>query len=283
MRRMSCLWPGWITVLTTVGIHLCSSSGAVAGDRDFGSALIVGLGGAYTGANGDAGALWLNPAMVWEPERGHADLAYRQLWELRDLSEGIATVRHSFARRHSAGLGFRRFGRSPLYQETDAMASVGFRTSRRSAVGASVHYQRTEFGDNDAAYAGAFLDLGLSVTPRPDVIVGAAIRQITLDGLYDHSDWNPETLYEISAAWHAPSEITLAGIWTRERDGRNRFGIGQRLPFGHAIEFVAGLRFDPVRYSLGGVLQHAGGLLHYVYLSHPELGGTHTLGLGWGW
>lgn len=257
---------------------------AAGGDTDFGSTVIVGLGGAYTGALEDASVIWLNPGATGEPGHGSVSLSYRRLWELADLGEVAASVRQSIGSRVAIGAGFNRFGSTGLYQEYDALAVASFRASSRWSAGAGLHYLRTEFGNNEVAAAGAFLDAGVMAQVPSGLRAGAVVRRIPIDGLYnDMNADDPGVSYELSAAWSAPSELTIAGIWTHEEDGDNRFGIGQRMALGAGAEFLAGLRFDPVRYTLGGQVHHRGGGLQYVYQSHSDLGGTHTIGVSWGW
>jgi len=274
----------FLAVVTLALTVMLLSATAEGGDTDFGSTMIVGIGGAYAGALEDAGALWLNPGATGEPGHSSVSLSYRRLWELADLGEVAASMRQSIGSGVSVGAGFNRFGSAGLYQEYDALAVASFRASTRMTAGVGLHYLRTEFGDNEVAAAGAFLDAGVMATSRSGVSAGAAVRRIPVDGLYnDMQAEDPGMLYELSAAWSAPSELTIAGIWTHEEDGDNRFGIGQRMTLGAGAEFLAGLRFDPVRYTLGGQVHHGGGALHYVYQSHSDLGGTHTIGVSWGW
>ena len=73
---------GLAVLLLVLMVSACS----YAGDEDFGSALIVGVGGAYAAAPGDAAAIWFNPAMMAIARgRGEFSISYRRLFELEAL------------------------------------------------------------------------------------------------------------------------------------------------------------------------------------------------------
>ena len=61
----------------------------------------------------------------------------------------------------------------------------------------------------------------------------------------------------------------------------HRFALGQVLSLSKTVDVLAGLRFDPIRYSLGGRAAYGGMSLSYAYLGHPELGATHAFGFCW--
>lgn len=255
-----------------------------AEDREFGSALIVGVGGAYAGTADEAAVIWFNPAlMAMAGERGGFELSYRRQYDLDELGEINASVRHRLRHGLTLGAGFARFGQSGLYLETRGVAGIAETLHEKYALGVGLRYQRTEFGDNEMAFAGTSLDAGVAASPLPDIQAGIAVRGITLDELYVNEDQNPGVTTEASVAWSAPPDIVIAGIWSKEEGEVSRFGLGQRLRIASGVEFVSGLRFDPIRYTLGGHLTHRGGTIDYTYQGHPDLGGTHTIGIGWLW
>lgn len=271
---------GWTVLLLLLASTACS----FAGDEDFGSALLVGVGGAYAAAPGDAAVIWLNPAMVALARgRGELSISYRRLFELETLEELHASVRHRVGRVGTVGVGFARFGESGLYQESRGIFTLARRLKRGLAAGVGIQYERVEFGDNSHAASGASLDIGAALHPWGNTLVGLAVRNVSLDGTYPRSEDDRPVLVESSVAWSLPPDITIAGILSKE-DGRDaRFGVGQRLRVARHTEFLSGLRFDPIRYTLGGRLGHQRGALDYVYQSHPDLGGTHTIGASWRW
>jgi len=255
-----------------------------AEEREFGSALIVGVGGAYAGAVDEPATIWFNPAvMALAGEPGGFGLSYRRQYDLDELGEVSASVRRQLRHGLTLGAGFARFGQSGLYLETRGVLAVAEQWREKYALGIGMHYSRTEFGDNEMAFAGAALDLGVTGHPVPDILAGFSIRGITLDKLYDSDSQNPGVTTEATVAWSSPPEIVIAGVWSKEEGQDSRFGLGQRLQIASGAEFVSGLRFDPVRYTLGARLIHRSGTFDYVYQSHPDLGGTHTIGIGWTW
>lgn len=275
--RAACLL-AVVLVLTMLG------SSVRAEEAWFGSALIVGVGGAYTGAVDEPANVWFNPAVqALAGERGGFGLSYRRQYDLDELGEIDASARHRLRQGLTFGAGFSRFGESGLYLETRGVVAAAGEWRNKYAVGVGVRYARTEFGDNELAFAGASLDVGMAGHPVSDILAGFSVRGITLDKMYEDDDQNSGVTTEASLAWSAPPDFVIAGVWSKEEGEDSRFGLGQRLQIAHGAEFVSGLRFDPVRYTLGARLTHRGGTFDYIYQSHTDLGGTHTIGIGWRW
>jgi hypothetical protein len=256
---------------------------AFAADDDFGSAAIVGMGGAYAALPSEAATIWFNPALSsLSLTFARGCLATRDLYQLQALEERTGSLVFHIGRGLSLGGGFSQFGQSGFYTESRAVLTAAKNVGRNWAVGAGLHYDRVEFGDNVNAYAGTSLDLGAASRPAPHIVASAVVRRIELERLYETN--NPPAMVELSAAWDGPS-ITLAGIWSKSSGGKSRFGIGQSLlvardlPLGAGLVFVSGLRFDPIRYSLGARITGGGGSIDYVYQNHPDLGGTHAFGI----
>ncbi len=226
----------------------------------------------------------MNPALAaFAPTRGGASLSYRKHFELDALREMDASIRHHLFDDYTMSVAFARYGERDLYLESRLTGGFGRRLGNRYAAGLGIEYDRTEFGSGDAVYSGISLTLGAAAQPVDNVVAAASLRQIAIDDFYDGVADNPGVLGEISVAWSAPPDITVGAVWSRAEDSDNRFGIGQRLRLVEELEFISGLRFDPVRYTLGGRFTHRMGSIDYVYLSHNDLGGTHTIGVAWQW
>ncbi|MBI3872741.1 MAG: hypothetical protein HY304_06670 [candidate division Zixibacteria bacterium] len=250
--------------------------------EDFGSALLEGVAGAYTAALDAPGGVWSNPALpALADQHGAAELSYRRLFNLEEFDDVTAAARLNPGHHLAIGGGMSRFGQSELYVETRGVISAARTIWRQWALGAGLQVERTEFGQAVSRFAGTYLNLGMAARPRSDLAVGLAVRHLTINRLYGDDDRAPT--YEISAAWTAPPDLTLAGIWSKHSGDDDQWGIGQRLRLVSGIEFLSGLRLNPTRYSLGGRISRGGGSINYVYLSHADLGGTHTIGMGWQW
>ncbi|MBD3298110.1 MAG: hypothetical protein GF341_05595 [candidate division Zixibacteria bacterium] len=263
-------------VLLTINVH--------AAENDFGSAMIVGVGGAIAMTPDEPGVVWMNPALaMFANSRGGASLSYRKHFELDDLREMDASVRHRLFDDYTVSAAFARYGEQDLYLESRLTGAVARQFSDRYAAGIGIEYDRTEFGAGNAVYSGVSLTLSAAAEPLDHVIAAASLRRIAIDDFYDGVADNPGLLGELSVAWSAPPDITVGAVWSRAEDDDDRFGIGQRLRFVEGLEFISGLRFDPVRYTLGGRFTHRMGSIDYVYLSHNDLGGTHTIGVAWAW
>ncbi len=276
-------WKVRLFALASVLIVAVLSTASVGAFDEFGSATIVGVGGAYAGARDDAATIWLNPALaVFSPSFVAGSLATRNLYQLAALQERTGSVAVRIGGKAAVGGGFSQVGQSGLYTESHAVMVASAKLLSRWALGLGVHYDRVEFGDGTMAFAGSTLDLGVASRPIHEIIACAAVRGIRIDRLYDAND--PPAAVEISAAWQGP-EITLAGIWSKVSGERSRFGLGQSLqlarglPLGVGLTFLSGLRFDPIRYTLGARILARGGSFDYAYQSHPDLGGTHVLGV----
>ncbi len=271
-------------IMVSIVVFAAAYDSALAEERDFGSALLIGMGGAYAGAADEPAVIWFNPGMsALAPVGGGFGLSYLRQYDLEELGEVDASIRHQMRHGLTLGVGFARFGESDLYLETRGVVSVAEHWHEKYAVGVGIRYERTEFGDNEMAFAGSSLQFGMAGRPQPDILAGISVRGIALDDLYDINDQDPGVTTEASVAWSSPQAITLAGVWSKEAGEDSRFGLGQRLQIASGAEFVSGLRFNPVRYTLGARLTHRSGTFDYIYQSHPDLGGTHAIGIGWTW
>ena len=279
-------WSGCVRLLSlSLGLLavVITPTPARATEEDFGSAAIVGIGGAYAATPDDAATIWFNPALAsLSRSFARTSLATRKLYQLEALESKTGSLVMHLGRGLTMGTGFTQFGQSGLYQETEAVLTAAIEPRRNWTVGTGLHYHRVEFGDNVKAYAGASLDVGIASRPVHGIVASIAFRRVRIERLYEADD--PPTILELSSAWEGPG-ITLAGIWSKSSGTQSQFGIGQCLlvarnvAWGAGLVFLSGLRFDPVRYSLGGRVIGNKGSLDYVYQSHPDLGGTHVIGI----
>jgi hypothetical protein len=252
---------------------------ASAQEYDFGSTLSQGVAGVVTLLPSSPSVIAFHPSLTaFSDQPTAAELSYRQLYGLTELEDLAIQGRHRF-QKVSVGIAINRFGKPGLYQEYAVTAGSSFLLKPQLSVGAALEYRSAEFGDGQARYAGANLALSASYRPMPSTIASIAIRRLSLDPVYE--DYDSDPVYEASVAWRSLSEVALGAIWTREYDGEHRFALGQVLKLGRSIEFLSGLRFDPVRYSLGGRVFYQGMSLVYSYNGHPDLGSTHSFALGW--
>ncbi|MBI5867685.1 MAG: hypothetical protein HZB43_05250 [candidate division Zixibacteria bacterium] len=276
-------WEVRLFALASVLIVAVWRAGNCGATDEAGSAAIVGIGGAYAGSADDAATIWLNPALTaFSTSFVTGSLATRNLYQLEALRERTGSVTVRIAKRAVVGAGFAQFGQPGLYTESHGVMIVSAEPWRKWTVGAGVRYDRVEFGDNTKAYSGSSIDLGVASRPLRQMVACAVISGITIDRLYE--SYTVPAVVEMSAAWEGP-ELTLAGVWSKSSGESSRFGIGQSLqvardlPLGVSLTFLSGLRLDPIRYSLGARILARGGSLDYAYQSHPDLGGTHVLGV----
>ena len=268
----------WAVVLVWA-LLFCGNSHA---QEEPGSAILSGVGGAYGAVPYAPAALWSNPAIVvFGGGRAAASLSYRRLFEWAGLDEVLGTVVVPVGSRYTLGVGAGYFGDAALYGEFTGLVTGAVRLPGHWAVGTGLRYRRTEFGGGTVTYSGASLDLGAAWRPRHDILAAVALREIRIDRLYEQG--NPPTAIDASLAWSLPPDLTIAGRWYKEGDRAARFGVGQVLRLTESGSFLSGLRFDPIRYALGARLMHQSVVLDYVYQSHPDLGGTHSIGIGGRW
>lgn len=254
-------------------------SSARAQEYDFGSALSQGVAGVVTLLPSSPSVITSHPSLTAFAENPSAgELSYRQLYGLTELEDLAIQARHRI-RNASVGFAISRFGESGLYQEYAITAGSSLLLKPRFSLGVAMEYRSAEFGDGQSRYAGANLILSASYRPVASTLTSVSVRRLEIDPVYD--DYDSDPVYEASVAWKSPSEVALGAVWTRERDGEHRFALGQVLNLGRNLEFLSGLRFDPVRYSLGGRASYQGMSLVYTYNGHPDLGSTHSFGLGW--
>jgi hypothetical protein len=244
-------------------------------------AAVTAVAGAYPVVSESPALVWLNPSLLgWQERHGAADISYRRPFELEELEELALSVRHCLTPSVAIGTGLLRSGKQGLYQETRLAFAASCTLQRDWTIGAGWEIQRSEYGDGDQRFTGSAMSLATTIRPVRNTIVTGVVRGLVLERVY--SDVESDPIVELAAAWSAPPDITVGGIWSHV-DRRDRFGVGQRLRLGSGLEFLSGLSLDPVRYSLGGRIMYAGGSFEYAYQSHSDLGGTHVLGFGWSW
>lgn len=246
----------------------------------FGSALTQSVAGAVALVPHSPSVSSTCPALLgFAAPKSSAELSYRQLFGLGEMEDFALHASHRM-HRASGGLSVTRFGQSGLYQEYSLSGALAYRFRLDLTAGVGLQYTSAEFGEGDSRYAGADLVLSVAYRPVTSLLVSSAIRRLDLDRIYDSYVTDP--VYEVSLAWASPSEVSLGAIWTREGPGDHRFALGQILNLTENLDFLAGLRFDPIRYTLGGRALYRGMSLAYAYEGHSDLGATHSFGLGWG-
>jgi len=259
-----------VTVLARV-------SSAEGQEYSFGSALTQGIGGVVTLVPSSAAVASTSPALMsFAESKTSAELSYRQLCDLDALQDVAAHARKRFGRL-GTGFSLTRFGQSGLYQEYGLTIAASYLLRPMLGVGAALQYTSAEFGDGQSRYSGGELAISAACRPNASVLISGTIRGVTLDQLYDGIE--TDAIYEGSIAWKSPSEVSLGAIWTRQRQGDHRFALGQILNLTQNLHFLSGLRFDPVRYTLGGRAIYQGMTFAYAYEGHPELGPTHSFGI----
>lgn len=267
-----------LTLVIAIAITAWSSKLA-AQEYGFGSAQTQAVGGVVTLVPSSPSVSFSHPAMLgFTITQTSAEVSYRQLFGLSELEDVAVHAAHRF-RLLSGGLSITRFGEAGLYQEYTVSGAIAYRIRTEISVGTTLRYSSAEFGDGQSRYAGADLALSASYRPVAAVLASASIYRVSLDRIYDDFDTDP--VYEASIAWTSPSEVALGAIWTRERPGEHRFALGQVLNLSTNLDFLAGLRFEPVRYTLGGRAHYQGMSLVYAYEGHSDLGATHSFGFSW--
>lgn len=245
----------------------------------FDATALQAVGGIFTIIPDQPSQATTNAALlVHEDSRLAAELSYSEPYGMSEL-EQVSLYGKARLHRLGFGIGIARAGQSGLYQETAINLAVAFRVRPELGVGGTFTHLRTEFGDNTMAFAGSSLAFSVSASPVASILIGATARNLVTNDLYEGEINQP--IGEVSIAWSAPPDVTIGGSWTKQRRGDSRFGLGQVIRLHKSVDFLAGLRFDPVRFSLGGELAFHGASLVYCYQGHPDLGATHSFGLAW--
>jgi len=273
MKRSRSIVAFLLSVFATGGGAACAQ------EYEFGSALSQSVAGVVTLLPSSPSVMSSHPAvMAFAADQTSIELSYRQLYGLSELEDFAAQARFGY-RALTGGLAANRFGEAGLYQEYTITGAGSWRIRRDLSVGTALKYRSAEFGDGQSRYAGGTLDLSAAYRAVPSLLFSGSIGGLTLDRLYDEDDTDP--ILEAGAAWSSRSEVAIGAIWTRRGPGDHRFALGQVLALGQNFDFLAGLRFDPVRYNLGGRVLLRGTSLIYTYSGHPDLGGTHAFGFQW--
>ncbi|HEX9750314.1 MAG TPA: hypothetical protein VGB22_03345 [candidate division Zixibacteria bacterium] len=272
----------WLLGVALVILGVVAGASSVGAQEEFGSATLQALGGVYTIVPGEPSVVWLNSATMANGAGG-VEVSYRRLFDLEQMDEVVASAFWRVNPWLGLGGGGAHFGESGLYEEFRAIGAASVRALRSLRFGVALEYQREEYGSGNAVFSGLGADLSASWRLHESWIAAIGVRRLALDEIYDgiYNDANPGVIFDASVAWSLPPELTIGGRWFREDGGADRFSLGQRLRLVDGIDLLTGLRFDPIRYSLGGRISLRGVRIDYAYISHSELGGTHGIGIAW--
>ncbi len=273
---MSLRFRGAFVAVLLIGLNPSRASGQI---EHLNATALQAVGGVFTVIPDMPSQVVTNAALLVHDEtRLAVELSYSKPYGLTELEE-VSLYGKFHVHRLGLGLGIARAGQSGLYQETAINLAAAFRIRPELCVGAAVTHLGNEFGDNTMAFAGSSLSFSVAASPISSVLLGATARNLVINDLYEGETSQP--IGEVSIAWSAPPDVRIGGSWTKQRRGDSRFGLGQMIRLHKSFDLLASLRFDPVRFSLGGELTIQGASLIYCYQGHPDLGATHSFAVAW--
>jgi hypothetical protein len=235
------------------------------------------MGGACVSLPGDLWAAMRNPALLTEVRLSAAAAWQPGRFGLTELSSASMAGAMHFGT-FGIGAGVSHFG-GPLYRELLPSAGFGMRIGEQVSLGAQASLLCLSI-DRYGSTTVPVLDAGATVRVVPSLLLAAAAGNVTHAAIVGSiTDRLPVTL-RLGACWNPDSAMLLQAEIDKDMrwPATMRFG-GEYRPL-DMISLRAGATTKPWTVSGGFGLRLGGMLFDYAYSWHPDLGGSHALGIG---
>lgn len=259
----------YAAVIFVFSAPLCLAGGDV---RDL-PPRAAAMGGAGC-ALGGAGFVLLNPAALTADGSGGSVYWTPQRFGLTELGSVNAGWQHTLSS-WAAGAQLQRFGYA-MYSEhrLDVSASVMVDSSIALGVRTSLHHVSIARYGNAM---GTGVDIGIRIALGGGITLGATADN-ALQLPFTAAERLPQAL-RLGVGWQSGGLILALDAESRMRSALClRFGGEYALH--DAVRFRIGMAHDPQIVTVGCGLRLAGIDVEYAVQVHPDLGWTHTAGIG---
>ncbi|HOJ03046.1 MAG TPA: hypothetical protein PK916_03490 [Bacteroidota bacterium] len=248
-----------------------------AGDLPERGARSAAMGGGGVAVGGDAWLALRNPALLAGSTAMAAVSSTPWRYGFTELSSSAAAWTHTFAF-CGAALTLTRSG-SPLYRETEAAVSAGTAFGAGLAIGMSARMLNVAI-ERYGATTVPMVDVGATADALPSLTFGIRASNVTLSSLGGVVRDRLPSLMHLGAAWRADSTVLL--LVDVEKDPRwpVLVRVGGEVQVGEALLFRAGSTLAPWTASGGFAIRWQRFIVEYACQWHPDLGATHTFGIG---
>ncbi len=260
-----------LLLLTTAGLAFAT------GDLPERGARSAAMGGGGVALGGDAWLALRNPALLAGVATMAAVSSTPWRFGFTELSSSAAVWTQPFAF-CAAALTLTRSG-SPLYRETEAAVSAGAAFGAGLAIGMSARVLNVAI-ERYGSTTVPLVDVGATAEPLPSLTLGLRAGNVTLSSLRGVVYDRLPSLLHLGAVWRADSTVLL--LVELEKDPRWPVlaRVGGELQVGDALYLRAGSTLAPWTASGGFAVRWQRFIVEYACQWHPDLGASHTFGIG---
>ena len=231
------------------------------------------LGNATNSLSRGAVSSFLNPAGLAELDQAESFLSYSNQFGLSELSQEAVGIGFNL-KRVGLAVGLANFGKANFYQEQRVNLSAGKEIVSGVNLGITLNYLilKAEGYENQNAAA---LDLGFQWEKSKFRLGGVVknVNQPQIGGDVVLRNYNFGVLYK------ALPEVNLSAGLYYDTDFKEQVQLGQELNLSDNFALRAGFQTEPNRYSFGAGFLWSKIEIDYAYVNHPELGGSHGVGM----
>lgn len=235
------------------------------------------LGNSVTAISVGATSAFLNPAGLGQMIHPELDLEYGNQFGLSDLTSEAASLGYRFKTIGMAA-GLSNFGKSDFYQEQRISLSAGKEILNNLSLGMTARYlllKAAGYSDQDAIA----LDLGF-LWQKDRLKTGGVVKNINqpnIGGDQILRNYNVGVIYSV-----LPQVALSAGIYY-DTDFKEQVQLGQETSLSENFALRLGFQTEPNRYSLGAGFSWSKLGIDYAFVNHPDLGGSHVVGMKIKW
>jgi len=231
------------------------------------------LGNATSALSLGAVCSFLNPAGLAELDRAESFLSYSNQFGLSELSQEAIGVGLNI-KRVGLAVGLANFGKADFYQEQRVNLSAGKEIISGVDLGITASYLILKAEGYETQNAVA-LDLGFQWEKSKFKIGGMVknVNQPEIGGDVVLRNYNLGVLYR------ALPEVNLSAGLYYDTDFKEQVQLGQELNLSENFALRAGFQTEPNRYSFGAGFFWKKMEIDYAFVNHPELGGSHGVGM----
>ena len=231
------------------------------------------LGNATSALSLGAACSFLNPAGLAKLDQAESFLSYSNQFGLSELSQEALGIGFNF-KKVGLAVGLANFGKADFYQEQRVNLSAGKEIVSGIDFGVTASYLMLKAEGYETQNAVA-LDLGFEWEMSKFKFGGVAknVNQPEIGGDVVLRNYNFGILYR------ALPEVNLSAGLYYDTDFKEQIQLGQELNLSDNFALRAGFQTEPNRYSFGAGFFWKRMEIDYAFVNHPELGGSHGVGM----